>query len=49
MWHTCVQDLVGKSEGNSLLGRPKHRCVDNIKMDFREKRVGEGGLYSSGS
>ena len=31
---TRVQDSVGKSEGNSLLGRPKHRCVDNIKMDF---------------
>ena len=47
MWHTCVQDLVGKSEGNSLFARPKHRCVD-IKMDFRET-VGEGGLRSSGS
>jgi hypothetical protein len=39
MWHTCVQDSVGKSEGNSLLGRPKQRCEDNIKMDL-EKQSG---------
>jgi len=36
MLHTCIQDSVGKFEGNFLLGRPKHRCVDNIKMDFKE-------------
>jgi hypothetical protein len=29
--------LVGKSEGESLLGRLRQRCVDNIKMDLREK------------
>jgi hypothetical protein len=28
--------LVGKPEGNRLLGRQRRRCVDNIKMDFRE-------------
>jgi hypothetical protein len=28
--------LVGKSEGKRLLGRPRHRWVDNIKMDLRE-------------
>ena len=28
--------LVGKSEGKRLLGRPKRRCEDNIKMDLRE-------------
>jgi hypothetical protein len=28
--------LFGKSEGKSLLGRPKHRCKDNIKICFRE-------------
>ena len=28
--------LVRKSAGNSLLGRHKHMCEDNIKMDFRE-------------
>jgi hypothetical protein len=25
--------LVGKSEGNSLVGRPRHKWQDNIKMD----------------
>jgi hypothetical protein len=29
--------LVGKPEGKRQLGRPRHRCVDNIKMDLREK------------
>jgi hypothetical protein len=30
--------LVGKPEGNRLLGRPSRTCrwVDNIKMDLRE-------------
>jgi len=28
--------LVGKPEGKRLLGRPRHRCKDNIKMDLRE-------------
>jgi hypothetical protein len=28
--------LVGKSEGKRPLGRPRHRWVDNIKMDLRE-------------
>jgi hypothetical protein len=28
--------LVGKPEGKSPLGRPRHRWVDNIKMDLRE-------------
>jgi hypothetical protein len=28
--------LVGKSEGKRPLGRPRHRLVDNIKMDLRE-------------
>jgi len=26
--------LVGKPEGKSSLGRPRHRWEDNIKMDF---------------
>ena len=29
--------LVGKPEGKRILGRPRSRCKDNIKMDFREK------------
>jgi hypothetical protein len=32
--------LVGKSEGKTPLGRPRLRCVDNIKMDLREIRGG---------
>jgi hypothetical protein len=27
--------LVGKSDGKIPLGRPKHRWVNNIKMDLR--------------
>jgi hypothetical protein len=27
--------LVGKPEGKKPLGRPRHRWVDNIKMDLR--------------
>jgi len=28
--------LVGKPEGQRPLGRTRHRCDDNIKMDFQE-------------
>ena len=28
--------LVGKMEGRRLLGRPRRRWVDNIKMDLQE-------------
>jgi hypothetical protein len=28
--------LVGKPEGKRPLGRPRRRCVDNIKMDLRD-------------
>jgi hypothetical protein len=28
--------LVGKPEGKRQLGRPRHRWVDNIKMDLVE-------------
>jgi hypothetical protein len=34
--------LVGKSEGKRPLGRPRRRCMDNIKVDFRE--IGWGGM-----
>jgi hypothetical protein len=34
--------LVGKPEGKRLLGRPRHRWEDNIKMDIQE--VGCGGM-----
>jgi hypothetical protein len=32
--------LVGKQEGKRPLGRPRHRWVDNIKMDLAEKECG---------
>jgi hypothetical protein len=28
--------IVGKPEGRRLLGRPRHRLNDNIKMDLKE-------------
>jgi hypothetical protein len=28
--------LVGKPEGKRLVGRPRHRWEDNIRMDLRE-------------
>jgi hypothetical protein len=28
--------LVGKPEGKRPLGRPRSRCVDNIRMDLGE-------------
>ena len=32
--------LVGKSEGKRPLGRPRHRWVDNIRMDLQEVGLG---------
>jgi hypothetical protein len=32
--------LVGKPQGRTPLGRPRHMKVDNIKMDFGKKGVG---------
>jgi hypothetical protein len=40
--------LVGKPEGKRSLGRPRHRWVDNIKMDLRE-REREDGMVGIGS
>jgi hypothetical protein len=34
--------LAGKPEGKRQLGRPRRRCVDNIKMDLRE--IGWDGM-----
>jgi hypothetical protein len=34
--------LVGKPEGKRLLGRPRRRWVDNIKMNLTE--IGWGGM-----
>jgi hypothetical protein len=33
--------LVGKQEGNRPLGRPRHRWVDNIRMDLGEVGWGD--------
>jgi hypothetical protein len=38
--------LVGKPEGKSLLGRPRRRWVDNIRMDLGE--VGWGDVDCTG-
>jgi hypothetical protein len=36
---------IGKPEGKRALGRPRHRWVDNIKMDLGEiKWYGVDGL-----
>jgi hypothetical protein len=35
--------LVGKLEGKTPLGSPRRRCVENIKMDLRD-RIGWIGL-----
>jgi hypothetical protein len=32
--------LVGKPEGRRLLGRPRRRWKDNIRMDLREVECG---------
>jgi hypothetical protein len=33
--------LVGKPEGKRPLGRPRRRCVDNIRMDHGEMGWGD--------
>jgi hypothetical protein len=35
--------LMGKPEEKRLLGRPRRRWVDNIKMDLREREC--DGIY----
>jgi hypothetical protein len=36
--------LVGKPEGRRLLGRPRRRWLDNIKMDLKRDKVVWSGL-----
>jgi hypothetical protein len=36
--------LVGKPEGRRLLGRPRHRWMDKIRMDLGEVGLGNVGL-----
>jgi hypothetical protein len=33
--------LVGRPEGKRPLGRPRSKCVCNIKMDLQEVRCGD--------
>jgi hypothetical protein len=33
--------LVGKPEGRRPLGRPRHRWVDNVRMDFEKMGWGD--------
>jgi hypothetical protein len=46
MWRVWVRRggvyrvLVGKPEGKRPLGRPRRRCVDNIRMDLQEVECG---------
>ena len=45
MWRIWVREgvyrvLVGKPEGKRLLGRPRRRWVDNIRMDLQEVGCG---------
>jgi len=32
--------LVGKPEGKRPLGRPRHRCLDNIRIDLQDVGCG---------
>jgi hypothetical protein len=45
--HIQYRISVAKSEGKRPLGRPRHRWVDHIKMDLREK--GWGGMDCIGT
>jgi hypothetical protein len=38
--------LVGKPEGKTPLGRPRHRWEDGIEMDLREIVWGVGSGFS---
>jgi hypothetical protein len=38
----AYRTLVGKPEGKRQLGRPRRRCVDNLKMDLRD--IGWGSI-----
>ena len=40
--------LMEKPEGKTLLGRPRRRWEDNIKMDLQAVGCGEHGLDRTG-
>jgi hypothetical protein len=35
-WRGVYMVSIGRPEGKRILGRPRHRWEDNIKMDLRE-------------
>jgi hypothetical protein len=37
--------LVGIPDGKRPVGRPRHRCKDNIKIDFTEKYCDKNWIY----
>jgi hypothetical protein len=39
-WREVYRVLVGKPEGKRLLGRPRRRWEDNIKIDLQEVECG---------
>jgi hypothetical protein len=39
-WRVVYRVLVGKPEGKRLLGRPRRRWEDNIRMDLQEVECG---------
>ena len=45
----ACRDLVGKSEGQTPLGRPRRRWQDNVYMDLQRRRIVGRGLDLSGS
>jgi hypothetical protein len=43
VWRSAYRVLVG-NEGKSLLGRPRRRWEDNIKIDLQEVEREGGGM-----
>ena len=39
--------LTGKPTGKRPLGRPRHRCEDNIRMDLEEIGINAGNWVDS--
>jgi hypothetical protein len=45
----AYRDVVGKREGKRLLGRPRQRRKDNIKIDLQKVGCGGNRLDQAGS
>ena len=43
----CFQILTGKPTGKRLLGRPRRRWEDNIRMDLEEIGINAGNWVDS--